>query len=918
MKEAKTRCKKCNQLIMPNTPRYRTEDGSCYHDSVIKRCRPDSLDNIKDAVEDTETVAAKADPDAEDVDSIVEKVGSDAEDVDSDAEPGGEIDVKDVDLDASAVDTDVQNADPDVQNADPNVENVDAGDVTDTKLDDQAVDTEIEVDPVNVEGKIKMIPIRLRRDEFRFILVRGGDKRPIEEKWTTTANYTYDDPLLQKHLRAGGNYGVVGGFGNLVPVDVDIPAIREKVEKELPATFTVQTCSGNYHKYFIIPDLTAPIRLYDKNNKPVADVQGAGKQVVGPSCVAKNKQGTMGTYRVVENLAIATITEEQLKKVLEPWLVKTRAKEKYPKKDWTPLDTLSITDVVSLTKLTNRGIQYQGAHPVHGSTGGQNFSVNVQKNVWHCFRHSSGGGPLEWLAVDKGLIDCAEALPGCLQGDKFWEILEIAEKNVPGFKRADIVGKTDKNTGKKPVTQWLEEQRATRREENYQLACELMNEYQFLTTKDSEELWVYLDGLWRPEGTPVIKASVESAFQDEATVNRAKEVIGHIKRSTLTDRKIFNSRDNLINVGNGAIDFSHNPPEFIEHRPDHYFTYKLPVSYDPQARCPNIEQFLSDILDEIDVEFWIEWIGYHLCPEYPFHKFVIGFGTGRNGKSVLKSLMEAFLGKENVANISIQALNEDKFMVAQLHGKLGNLCGDLPKKLVRYTGVLKQLTGGDRLVAQHKRQHPFFFENTAKLTFFANELPPIEEDTLALWERLEVIPFLREFLEDDPEREVHILKSLTTPKELSGLLNLALEGLGRMLERGGISHTTATAEKREYYIRASSTEQAFFEQCVGIHGDEEILKGKFYDYYCAYCRKFGYSPSAPGSLTKKLNWWVPKEGGKVEKIRGYAPGSRTERPWIWKGIFMRCDEDDEEGRPRCKDKCFEEEKVKQTSIEISE
>jgi len=37
---------------------------------------------------------------------------------------------------------------------------------------------------------------------------------------------------------------------------------------------------------------------------------------------------------------------------------------------------------------------------------GKNFAINTSKNCWHCFRHKSGGGPLEWIAVQKGIIRC--------------------------------------------------------------------------------------------------------------------------------------------------------------------------------------------------------------------------------------------------------------------------------------------------------------------------------------------------------------------------------------------------------------------------------------------------------------------------------------------------------------------------------
>jgi hypothetical protein len=62
-----------------------------------------------------------------------------------------------------------------------------------------------------------------------------------------------------------------------------------------------------------------------------------------------------------------------------------------------------------------KGKPYQngirGEHPIHGSTGGQNLSVDLANNRWYCFRCGSGGGAIEAAAVAAGIIDCSEARP---------------------------------------------------------------------------------------------------------------------------------------------------------------------------------------------------------------------------------------------------------------------------------------------------------------------------------------------------------------------------------------------------------------------------------------------------------------------------------------------------------------------------
>jgi len=85
---------------------------------------------------------------------------------------------------------------------------------------------------------------------------------------------------------------------------------------------------------------------------------------------------------------------------------------------------LSITNVCTVADGVRCGDEIRGSHPVHGSTTGQNITVNPRDNSWHCFRCGTGGGPLEWIAVEAEIIDCSEARPGCLHGH--WaEVFEV-------------------------------------------------------------------------------------------------------------------------------------------------------------------------------------------------------------------------------------------------------------------------------------------------------------------------------------------------------------------------------------------------------------------------------------------------------------------------------------------------------------
>lgn len=267
------------------------------------------------------------------------------------------------------------------------------------------------------------IPKQLQVSGFRFILIRKGTKKPFEDKWQETANYSFDNPKLLEHIEKNVNYGVLGGYGNLAIIDCDLLQAELAVEKNLPKTFRVRTGRGGSHFYFICKDLEKPIRLKDTHAGDIGDVQGKGKQVIGPGSLHENGK----IYLVEDDIPIAETTAEQIKFALRDFLIIKEKAEAPLKKEHEDIE-LAITDVAPLSHMTKQGDEYFGEHPVHGSKNKMNFWVNPTKNTWHCFRHDTGGGSLSLIAVLEGIIDCGEATSGALRGDKFLQTIKVAQE----------------------------------------------------------------------------------------------------------------------------------------------------------------------------------------------------------------------------------------------------------------------------------------------------------------------------------------------------------------------------------------------------------------------------------------------------------------------------------------------------------
>jgi hypothetical protein len=299
---------------------------------------------------------------------------------------------------------------------------------------------------------------RLQTADFRFTLLGShGEalKKPFEDDWQNTANYRYDDTKLTSHR---GNHGICGGFGDLHIIDSDdLSRWGEMgVLSLIPDTFTIESRPDHRQFYVKCKEHFNSGGLFDpektelnKDGKPeyvhIGDIKAGAKdgicggQAVAPGC--RHPSGSV--YLVVVDAPIAEVSRELLQSIISRFKTSkkvngnyqkieeqaTKARQgRYEEKD-DPLSTLRVQDIMPPGgNVTQSGDELRGDHPGHGSDNGGNYVINVSKNVWHCKRCESGGGPALAIAVKHHLISCSEAGPGELRGDLFKQVLEIAKE----------------------------------------------------------------------------------------------------------------------------------------------------------------------------------------------------------------------------------------------------------------------------------------------------------------------------------------------------------------------------------------------------------------------------------------------------------------------------------------------------------
>jgi len=368
-------------------------------------------------------------------------------------------------------------------------------------------------------------------------------------------------------------------------------------------------------------------------------------------------------------------------------------------------------------------------------------------------------------------------------------------------------------------------------------------DYNFVTLDDTKEIYYYNDGMYHQNGENIIRNITEEYMEELTSKHRKNEIVDYIRDKNYIKRSKFTPPKHLINLKNGIYNL--RTKKLLPHNPKYKFINEIPIEYDPKADCPQIKKFLGEVVEEKHVFCIQEFIGYCLYRDIPLHKAFMFLGSGKNGKSKTIDMITTFLGRENTSNKEIQQLTYDKFAKAKLFGKLINAAADISSTALGQTSVFKGLTGGDYTDAEKKFCDSFEFKNYAKLLFSANTLPKTNDDSYAFYRRWVLINFPNTFEGD--KCDLHILEKITTPQEMNGLFNWALEGLYRLLKNNRFSYNRTVEEIRLQYKTLSDPVYAFAHEFLSNDTTGCLLKDDVYHKFNIWC-KDNDLPSTPKNM----------------------------------------------------------------------
>ncbi|MGD6831410.1 DNA primase family protein [Sutcliffiella halmapala] len=391
---------------------------------------------------------------------------------------------------------------------------------------------------------------------------------------------------------------------------------------------------------------------------------------------------------------------------------------------------------------------------------------------------------------------------------------------------------------------------------------------------DGRILFRYKDGKYINDGETYFRSLSQELLMDESKRGRIEEALYWLKNETVSDEgSVLNKHDGLINVKNGLVNYKTG--EIVSHTDDRISTVQFPVTYDPEANDEVVMKFLESVLPSDTIETMLELIGYCLVPTTKYEKAFMFSGTGANGKSTFVNMLSTLLGKENVSNVPLQDLENNRFKSAQLYGKMANIFADIAPTALDKSSVFKSIVSGDSISAEYKGKDSFDFRPFAKLIFSANELPATRDITDGFFRRWIIIPFPNQFKKN--EADPNLIHKLTTPEAQSTLLNYAIQGLNRLEANGHFTESETIHNLLNDYKKESDSVSTFIEEKCDLGAWGECTSTKeLFEVYEKWCVQMGYQIIKKRDFNKRL------EGEyKLNKTRKFRSSSES-----WEGIAI--------------------------------
>jgi putative DNA primase/helicase len=320
------------------------------------------------------------------------------------------------------------------------------------------------------------------------------------------------------------------------------------------------------------------------------------------------------------------------------------------------------------------------------------------------------------------------------------------------------------------------------------------------------------------------------------------------ERTVAVSPDIFDRHQWLLSCRNGTLDLTSG--KLRPHRREDYVTKLIDLDYDPEATAPRWEKFWREVFEPHPdlIPLIQRAVGYTLTGSVREECLFLCIGDGSNGKGVFCKTVQKVLGDyAGTADFSTFLDRRDwggpRDDVANMRGKRFIVSQESREGAYMAEGVIKWLTGGDRVRARRLHENSNEFDPTFKIWLATNHKPRIRGTDEGIWRRIKLIPFDVSF----KGREDKNLKS-ELKKEQPGILTWAVRGCTSWLQEG-LNFPKSILDATQAYRNESDQLGRFIEERCDLASDPQVKAHRqqvnmkiqasvlyaLYRYWCEAC-----------------------------------------------------------------------------------
>lgn len=298
----------------------------------------------------------------------------------------------------------------------------------------------------------------------------------------------------------------------------------------------------------------------------------------------------------------------------------------------------------------------------------------------------------------------------------------------------------------------------------------------------------------------------------------------------------FDKDMTLLNAVNGYVDLSSGILK--DHNIAKKFSQQTSVEYTDKIDCPEWDEFLNQIFagDQELIHYIQKAVGYSATGSIKEQVMFILYGNGRNGKSIFIDTISDILGTY------AKSMQADSIMVRQNKSGANSDIARLesarlvtssePNEGVRLDeGLVKQLTGGDKVTARYLYGKEFEFKPQFKLWLATNHKPIIRGTDDGIWRRLMLIPFKVQIPIDQVDKDL----KYKLQRESVGILNWIVEG-ALMWQREGLNPPISVTRASRQYREEMDVISLFVDDCCEVGDNYRSPAGELFKKYQSWAK----------------------------------------------------------------------------------